>query len=818
MNVWLTELWRTWRASLRRPGFLLLASAVLALGLGGSVAVYALIDAVLLRPLPYPQASQLVQIGREKFGAAYTTSPKQYQHAFPLQGVQSAGLIRLWALAANITVDGSPEIVPIIQADRGYLQTLGVRPLLGRNFSAQEDVPNGPKVVLLSHGFWLRRFGGDAAVVGRSMSIEGSTYQIIGVLPEGVDLKQGDLLTPMALPPNTDDDGRNDFAIARLAPNASAAAVGAAFAAKVHVTYEREGGPGVADLMHEAYRADDLQTALHVRAKPVLMMFLACAALVLLIVLVNLANLTLLRNVARSHDVAVREALGATWVRRVLPMLAEGLLIAIIGTVAGMALAWLGLDVLSGLIPPEWLAGSSLRIGTAACVMALGLALLVMSLSIALGLWRSFSSSSPEALRTGGRNGVGKRGGLLGRVLVMAQVALATTLLCAAGLFLHALYDAARAPLGFSSEGILTFELSPVQGIYADSASVQRLLQQLLDRLRVQPGVIRASASSGLPAGNQSQNFYIGSIQIPGQDEPNIATPQVRAVDPAFFDVFHISAQRGRTFQASDVKGGEAVAIVNQHLADQLYGGGALGKMIEIGSIQSSKGDLPAHSARIVGVIDTISPFGPLGEQENILYVPLAQMPDGLIQLMRGVVPLRFALAVHGNPDGYRQMVNKVVAEIAPSQPIAKVLSMQSVVHETTAATRLNLLLIGLFAGLALLLAAVGMYAVMSVAVAIREREFGVRMALGASPARLIVGVLRGGLLQVSAGLMAGLGLAFVLAGVLRTVLAQINRNVFDPPVLTAVCLTLACSGVLACLLPAWRASRVPPTRALRGE
>jgi putative ABC transport system permease protein len=818
VSAGLKDIWVAWRAMFRRPGYLLLASGVLALGIGACMAVYVLIDGVLLRPLPYPQPSQLVQLGRERLGVAYTTSPKQYQQVLPLQGVQSAGLIQLWAREANIAVDGVPEIVPFIEADRGYVATLGVQPLLGRNFSTQEDMPNGAKVVLLSHGFWLRRFGGSGSVIGQDLSVEGVRYRIIGVLPEGVDLKQADLMLPLALPPNSHDDGRNYFAIARLSRGITAAAAGAEFATKVRAMYKREGGAGATDLTHESYRADDLQTALHAQAKPVLMMFLASALLVLLIVLVNLANLMLLRSMARSHDTAVREALGAPWIRRVLPMLAEGLLISVIGTGAGIALAWLGLEVLRGLIPPEWLAGSSLHIDGDAFALAPVLGVVVMLLSVCLGLWWSLSRASPEELRAGGRNGMGQRGGMLGRLLVMAQVALATTLLCAAGLFLHALYDAARAPLGFSSDGILTFELSPVQGIYADAASVQQLMQQVLDRLRMQPGVIQASVSSGLPAGDYSQNLYIGSIQVPGQDRPDIATPQIRAVDPAFFTLFQISAQQGRTFEATDVKGGEAMAVVNQRLAEQLYGGNALGKRIEIGSIHWSQTDLPAQSARIVGVVDTISPFGPLGDQDNILYLPMSQVPDGMIQFMRQLLPLRFALAVRGNPDDYRRMVSDVVAEVAPSQPIAKVLSMQSVVHETTAATRLNLLLIGLFAGLALVLAAVGMYAVMAVAVAIREREFGVRMALGATPMRLVVSVLRGGLLQVGAGLVAGFGLAFVLAGLLRAVLMQINRSAFDPPVLAVVSLTLASSGMLACLLPAWRASRVQPTRALHGE
>ncbi|GLQ90897.1 ADOP family duplicated permease [Dyella flagellata] len=814
MSIWLWEIWQSWRAMLRRPGFLLLASGVLALGIGASVAVYVLIDSVLLRPLPYPQASRLVALGRQKMGTAWWASPFQYQHMAGMQGVASLGFIDGFMRSANVAGDGVPELVPMQHIDHSLLPTLGVTPQLGRNFSVNEDRPNGPKVVLLNHGFWMRRYGGRMDIVGHTLSIEGITHTIIGVLPRDSGLRESDILLPMALPADVSNDGSNYRVIARLASGVGVAAVSAQLDARMHQLYAAQSGWEADYMKTQRYVASDLQTATRVHARPVLMMFLASAALVLLIAWGNLANLLLLRGLSRYHDVAVRSALGAMGWRRALPLLAEGSLIGLLGSAAGVILAMIGLRALKGLIPADWLTGTRLSIEGSTVVMAMGFGMTAALLAAALGIWRSMRSVSMEALREGGRTGPGRQGGWLGRALVVVQVALAATLLSAAGLFLHALYDAARMPLGFSSDHVLTFDLAPLEGKYADSASVQALVQRLQERLWGLPGVEQVAATTALPAGDITQAFYFGDVHAPG-GEPVANTPLFRAASPEFFAAFGIAARRGRVFQGTDGKGGEPVAIVNQALADSLYGGDALGKTL---IVDAPDEQFPRISVRIVGVIDNISPFGPLSAKEGLFYLPMRQIPDALLALYRTVNPLRFVLRVHGNPDSYGKVVKAAVAEVAADQPIASMRSMQSVVHETTAETRLNLLLVGLFAALALLLAAAGMYAVMSVAVAMRVQEFGVRMALGAAPARLTYSVLRDGVWQLAAGFIAGAGLAFLLAGVMRAVVAGIHHALFDPLVLVTACVVLVVSGLLACLQPAWRAGRVHPMQALRGD
>ncbi|MEW9625692.1 ABC transporter permease [Rhodanobacter geophilus] len=818
LRVWLAEVWQAWRASLRRPGFLLLAAVVLALGVGSASAVFTLIDGVLLRPLPYPQPQRLVALGRLEQGNVTAVSPQQYQQLAGLPGVESLGIFKGDPVAANIAGDGEPVQVPALEIDHGLLPTLRVQPALGRNFTAQEDRPHGPPVVLLYHGFWLRRFGGNPAAVGQTMEVEGVAHTIVGVLPEGFDLGQASIALPTTFPAHSRDDGTNYTAVARLAQGATREALGAQVDTRLHAFYVAEGNAAYSSdyWRRSHFGVQDFGAKQHQDQRATALMWLACAALLLLIALVNLTNLMMLRAMGRSHEASVRGALGASSWRVALPSMAEGVLVGLFGVLLGQALAAAGLLALRTWMPVDWMAvewtrPGGLSLGWSAWALAIAVGLFGALVATVLGLWRGRTALSMDSLREGGRSGFSRRSGLLGRVLVIAQVALASLLLCTAGVFLRTLLDNAKVDLGFDARGVLTFELAPVKATYPDAASVQALSQRLVERLRRIPGVRQAEAGTNLPAGDSSGQWNEGDLHVPGGEAFNA---QFRGVSPAFFEVFGIRLRQGRLFADSDVRGGEAVAIVNRKFADTYYGGHALGQIIQQGS---GAGML---SARIVGVVADTYQFGPEDPDSvlPILYLPLAQVDDDSLRMFRNYEPLRFAIKVQGDPDGYRNGVKQAVAEVAPDQPISHVRSMAWVVHDTTTDTEFNLMLVGLLGGLALLLAGVGMYAVMAVAVAAREREFGVRAALGASPRRLLLLVLRGGLLQIVFGLAAGVVLGAAGSSVLRAVVAQLGRSVFDPWAILVACAVLACSGVLACLAPALRAGRTAPMHALRGE
>jgi predicted permease len=457
-------------------------------------------------------------------------------------------------------------------------------------------------------------------------------------------------------------------------------------------------------------------------------------------------------------------------------------------------------------MPAEWQADAVRVTGCLSWGVALAVGVAGALLSALLGLWRGRAATTIDELREGGRNGVGRHGGLLGKVLVVVQVTLATMLLCGAGLFLHALRDATQTPLGFSTHDVLTFELAPIKADYPDVPSVQQLSRRLLDRLRAEPGVVDVAAGTNLPVGDQLNM----PLRAPGGEADSV---EYRGVSPGYFAAFGIPLRSGRGFEQADGAGGEAVAVVNQAYARAYLGGNALGKTLEM-----TFGTAGNPVMRVVGVVGDTRQSGPMRAALPMVYVPLAQVPDIVMGMIRDFMPLRFALRTHGRPDDYRAAVRAAVAEIAPRQPIAKLRSLADIARGTTEPVRLDLLLVGLFALMALLLAAAGMYAVMAVAVAARQREFGVRLALGAAPLQLGRLVIRTGLFQVLLGLALGVGAGWLLMGWLRGVVESAAAIRFEPLIVGWVCAVLAVAGLAACLLPAWRAMCVAPMQALRGE
>ncbi|MGA0586698.1 ADOP family duplicated permease [Dyella sp. KRB-257] len=813
MTILLTEIWRAWRASLRKPGFLLLAGGVLALGIGASVAVFALVQNTLWRPLPLPQADRLVVLGPlHDNGHVASISPHEYQFLGPPKGLQALGLVHFGS-KVNIAGTGMPAQVPVLYFDRGLLPALRLRPVLGRNFSVQEDRPDGPKAVLIGYGLWQRAFGGDRGIVGRSLQVEGATHTIVGVLPTAFNavLGPGDVMLPKALPTVSRDYNHDgDIVIGRLADGADVATVAAQADASERTMFRDMGMGG--NWKRPRFGAEPLAAAYQQDVRPMLMLFMASAALVLLIALVNLTNLMLLRALSRNHDAAVRSALGAPLLRLMLPALGEGLLISGCGALLGMALATAGLALLQGRIPPVWLWGGRVHIGIADWGLALGVGLLGALLAAVLGLWRSRTAASLEELREGGRSGIGVRSGRFSRVLVVAQVALAAVLLFAAGVFMHALYDASRAQLGYVADNVLTFELAPVRDHYPDTAAMLDLTRRLEDRLDAIPGVTDVAVTTNLPTSDDMYGQFNNGMRTSGDDH---FEAQLHGVSAGFFRLFAIPLHEGRDFTRGDMRAGEPVAIVSQDLADAYYDGHALGQVIGV----ERPNDPPVH-ARIVGVVGNTYQRGPLHPGQPVVYLPLAQMPAPQMAILRQLESLRFALRGHGNPADWRAGVHAALAEVAPEQPIARMRTMRSIVEQTTANARLNLLLIGVFATLALLLAVAGVYAVMAVVVAAREREFGVRQALGAPPGRLARLVLRSGLGQIAIGLLIGVAAALALSHALSALLMTLlNRGGgFDVATVVGVSTVLAAAGLLACLLPALRAARVAPMRALRGE
>lgn len=804
-------MWRearqAWRGLLRRPAYLLLSSLTLALGVGTVSMVFSLMDQALLKPLAYPQPERLLVAGITD-GDQFYGAPGLYAAIKSVKSLASSGIVRSWAANTNIAGPAGPEVVGAMAADSGFLRTLGRPMALGRNFNTEEDRPHGPRAVILSYPAWQRMFGGDRRVLGRSLEVEGKALPIVGVAPANLEWEATfDMLLPLQVDlTNYRNLDTNERIVARLAPEASFKQAEAEVGARLHeVAMDvSRGNERMTEYFGRARMGvGSLQEVVLSGGRDTLRLFLGAALCVLLIAAVNLANLMLLRALARMHDTAVRAAMGAPAWRLVLPSLAEGLLVGIAGSVAGLLLAWIGLRLMAAWVPPEWVRAQAVGISPMTVIVALAAGLLVGGLAALIGAWRAMRLTLVAELVGGGRSGLSRESGRLGRALVVVQLALAVVLLVGGALFLRSLQHLSQVPMGFESRSIVTFTLAPVVARNPDIAAVIEQTKRVVEALARQPGVVKAGASTNLPTGSQLNM----SMRFPDGSETNA---QFRPVTPDFLNVFDINLVAGRGFDArTDVAGGELVCVVSTaFVRDYLHGGEAIGKTV----ILLSGGNRPM---RIVGVVGDVRQGGPAEPAPGVLYLPLQQLPQGMWSWIHTFTPLSYAVHVHpGGETALQRILPRLVDSVAPGQPIGDIQPMEQVVARTTSQQKLNLLLVGVFATLALVLAAVGLYAVTAVTVAARRAEFGIRAAMGASPGRLLRQVLMESVLQVGLGLAIGLALALAGSRVLQGFLFGVSAG--DPLAIALVLVVLGSTGVLAALVPALRAARVPPIQALR--
>jgi putative ABC transport system permease protein len=811
IGILIAEIFSSWRALSRQPRYLLLAASTLALGIAATTAVFSLINQVLLRPLPFPQPDRLVSIGLIPEGEGVPIgAPAIYRRLVDMPSVSSFGIANAYLRDVNVVSGDTPVIGSVLIADRGFLRTLNIDPLFGRNFSEDEDRQGGERVALLSAAFWKAHFGADRSIVGRSVMVEGGPITIVGVLPERfVWPEPFDMLTPMRLAPDSQDMDTNQFVIARLASDADIAEVG------------READRRFRELMNEfrpqigqeafdffqklPFSTVPLQQIYSGGARDALWMFFAAAVCVLAIAAINLANLVMLRVIVRSHDSAVRSALGASAARLMLPTLGEALLIGLLGALVGAALAWAGLRLLAAFVPPEWLGGAALGIDGIALLFALALGVFAALSASAFGLWRGGRRNLLGELVGGGRTGLSRGAGTMAKILVVAQVAIAVVLLTGAGLFMHSLYRMVSVPLGFAQDRTITFTLAPVRRVYTDIAAVDRQTHDVIERLRRLRGVDRVAVSSNLPTGSQ--------LNFPATlADGRTIQPQFRPINPEFFSTFEIAVLAGREFERNDGSGAEPVCIVSRAFAEQFFAGDAIGQTVRMG-----RGDSPGSpQMRVVGVVADVRHEGPAADPSPMLYVPISQLSEGVWSAVREFSPLHYAVRVEGPIAEYEPELRRAVAEISPLQAIDDVRSLQNVVDDTMRDARLQLLLVGVFAALALLLAGVGLYAILAVTAASRGHEYGVRIALGAKPSTLVARVLKETAIQIALGLALGLGLSLALSKLIQSFLFEIR--VTDPIAMTGVIVALAVIGLAASFVPAWRAARTDPMRALRSE
>ncbi|MET4729936.1 putative ABC transport system permease protein [Lysobacter enzymogenes] len=801
--------WRqAWRALLRRPGYLAIASLTLALGIAAVAAVSSLFYQGLLRPLPFPDAGQLTAVGMD-YGDTVVSAPAMLDSVRAMPEAVSAGIASAYLRNVNIVRGDALLVSPVLAADHGFLDTLGVKMALGRNFSAEEDRVGGADAVVLSHDFWMRRFGGRGDALGASLVMEGRPATVVGVLPERFAWPQPfDLLVPIRLQRGPQDLDANHYVIARFLDDG--AGRDARIDARMHALIETLRASLPAEnydyLARNRYKAMPLRDFYTGGSGAALWLFFAAALCVLAVAAINLGNLTMQRSVLRSHDSAVRVALGAPALRLAMPALGEGLLIGAVGAAAGLALAWAGLRLLKRMAPAQWLPNGEIALVDASWAFALGTGLLLALLASAVGVWRARAGSLVAELVGGGRSGLSRGAGRLARALVVAQVALAALLLVVSSLFMRSLYELNAVPLGFDGASVQVFQLSPVKPLYPDAQAVAAQSRAILERLRALPGVERVAMSTNLPIGSQ--------LNMPATLSDGTAVqPQFRPVDGEFFATFAIASLRGRSFDARDSAGAEPVCIVSRSFVDKYLRGDPIGQTLHMGRGARSE-DAPAM--RIVGVVGDVRQFGPDQPAPPILYVPFGQLSPKLWAKIREYGPLNYAMSVRGAGADTEVRVRRAVAEAAPQQPIGDVRRMRAVVEDSMQRSAMQLLLVGVFSAMTLLLAGIGLYAVLAIAVATRSHEYAVRATMGASPARLVRLVLRDGCAQAALGLSLGIGAALAASRLIRRFVFGISTA--DPWAIALVIGVLMATASLAALWPALRAARSDPMQALRAQ
>jgi putative ABC transport system permease protein len=812
MNTLLQDLKYGLRMLAKNPGFTAVAVLTLALGIGANTAIFSVVNAVLLRPLPYRDAERLVIVWEQNLPRGWTTNIVSTANFddWRQQNNVFSDMAAVAPTTFNLTGVGEPMEIGGECVTANLFALLGVPPMRGRGFSPADDEPSSPPVAIMSYGLWQRSYGGDPQVIGRQISLDGHSYTVVGIMPPGFTdayttffNMHGQVWVPkLDMRPR----GRTEhayLALARLKPGVAlkrAQAEMDTIARRIENQYPENKGWSVAVVgMHDQIVGD---------ARPVLLVLVAAVAFVLLIACVNLANLLLARAASREREISVRSALGASSSRMLRQLLTESVLLALCGGGLGILIAAEGTKALVALSPSALflvapgLDAASLNSGV------LGFALLLtIATGFVFGLAPAIGMSRPDlaaSLKGSGRGTAESgRGHHLRGFLVTAEFALAFVLVIGAGLMIRTLVRITHFNMGFNPHNVLTLRI-PLRGPqYQDQRSKARFFEQLLGRVEALPGVVSASVASGLPIENQAgMGFVIEENPNPRPEDMPDANYLI--VAPNYFRTMGIPLRQGRAFSEADIQDSQRVMIVNEELARQYWPGQSpLGKRLKTGT------DPKLPWLTVVGVAANVRTEGPDTGFEPELYIPYRQYPWLLD-------PRLLVVRTAGEPLAVAQTVRREVMALDAAVPIADVRPLDQIAGEPAAPRQFLMTLLAVFAALALVLAGVGIYGVMSYSVAQRTREFGLRMALGAQRTDVLCSVVAQGLFRAGMGLAIGGVAALALGHFISSLLFEVQPT--DPTTFTAVALGLFGLAFLACYIPARRATKVDPMVALRYE
>jgi putative ABC transport system permease protein len=810
MDTLLRDIKYSIRRLQKSPAFTAITVITLALGIGANTAIFSVVNTILLRPLPYREPERLVTIDhfypslndmRAPVSARGFRDYRDKTQSFEAVAVETG-----WGV--NLTGTGDPERIPGVKVSGDWFRALGISPARGRALQRDDDEPGREHVVVISDGLWRRLYGSDANVVGKSMLLNDETYQIVGVMPpdfRSFFSRRADIFAPLALTQQQLTAGyTNEYLnlTARLKRGVSRERAGAEMKTFAE-NLKKENPNNFAPTWTLTVRSlNEVATG---TIKPVLLVLLGAVGFVLLIACANVANLLLARAAVRIKEIAIRSALGADRLALVRQLLTESVILALTGGVLGLGLARWSVKSLVAL-NPNLPRGS--EVGIDGTVMAFTLGISVFT-GLLFGLAPALQTSRTnlqETLKEGGRSGSADFAGRnVRRGLVVAEVALALTLLIGAGLLIKSVARLQSVDPGFDSRNLLAFNLSLPQAKYRSDTLQIQFADQMLARLNALPGVKSAATTSVLPfnGGWSTSSFQIeGLVVPPGQNGP---WGDIRIVSTKFFETMRIPLVRGRIFTEQDAAGSPPVVVIDQEFAKKYFANKEpIGKRITFGP---RRGSTDTTWITIVGVVGHAAHEGLDAEKRIQYYFPYRQQGGRFI-----TVAVRSA----GNPMSVMAPVREAVHSVDRDQPLSGIATMETLITQSMGQRKLSMILIGVFSGIALLLASIGIYGVMSYAVTQRTRELGIRMALGAARGRVLALVVSQGMALAMTGVVLGLAGAYGVTRFLASQLYSVKPT--DPATFALVTAALAGTALAATLVPALRATRVDPVVALRDE
>ena len=810
------------RALRQQPGFTSVAVLTIALGVGANSAIFSVVDAVMLRPLPFADPDRVVMLNEHtpRFPLLSFSAENFRDVCGDARTLQACGAFRNLTMnmsgghEAGVSGAEEPSRIVVKMVGTSVLPMLGVSPTVGRGFTPGEDAPGGEAVAILSQAMWRDRFGGDPSAVGRRVLLDGRPTVIVGVMPPSFRLFQpADLFIPIG-----------PFIAAQPADRGWHPGIQVLGRLKAGVPIEqaRTEIAGIAARLERAYPETNTGTAMLVTpareiqvqgVRAALIVLLGAVGGVLLIACINVASLLLARGLSRRRDIAVRIALGASRRRLVWHLLAESLVLSALGGAAGLFLAAFALPVLVHLVGPTLPRADAIAIDVRVVIFTFGLALLT---GMVFGLVPALQAARVDvrdALGEAGRSGMG--GGVWQRrargALVVVEIAVTVVLTIGAALLVRSFVRLQQVAPGFDARHALAVDL-PLSGArYGDDAVRTSVVTHLIERLDAVPGVRSAAVATTLPMSGPGPTIHFNIKGRPPAGPDQYTMAGYRAVSGDYFRTLGIASRRGRLLDARDREGAPRVMVINETMAREHFPGqDPIGQRIQLGTVPDPDPQFPYME--IVGVVGDVRQQ-PDADAKSEMYVPYEQYPDEFLRRMYANVTLVVRTA--GTPTGVARPVRDVVRELDPDQPVANVRTLDDVLAASVMQPRFRTWLIGVFAGIALTLAAIGVYGLLSHGVAQRVNEFGVRMALGASPGSVVSLVLRQGLALALLGVTAGLASAVLAVRALQTVLFEISP--WDPVAWVTSAGVLLAVALLASWLPARRALKVDPIVALRG-